>query len=136
MPDAEPQQISTLVWLFRSGGLVLLAWGVITALLAVIPVIWPNRKASLFVAVLALLPSVAGVISVYFAADAYIDMVAAPLPPKPTQFAQLTGSAMSRSFCGLLGSLFAMSVALLAIVRSTSSKFASHPVPTQASSPQ
>jgi hypothetical protein len=122
VPDVEPQQISTLVWLFRSGGLVLLVWGIISALLAIVPVVRPNRKASLIVGLLALLPVIAALFSVYFAAAEYASMAAAPVPPKPTEFAQVTGLAMSRSFFGLLGSLLAMSTALVAIVRSTAPK--------------
>lgn len=118
MPEAEPHQVSTIVWLLQSGGFVPLVVGLVVALIGIVPLIRPSAAAAAFVGLLALLPAIFGLISVYYAASEYAEMAASPIPPKPAEFAAITGRAMSSSFCALLGTLLAVVVALMAMWRS------------------
>jgi len=117
MLQAEPQQVSTLSWLLQSGGLPPLVLGLVFALIGIVFIIRPNRAASLILAFLSLVPAIFGLIAVYSAATAYAKMAASSTMPKPSEFAELTGLAMSSSFCGLLGTLLSVFIAVLAMSR-------------------
>lgn len=94
-----------------------LTLGSIVAVVGVICVVKPSRLASLIVALLSLLPAVCGMVVVYAAAVDYAQVAASPTPPKPAEFARLTGRAMGSSFFGLLGTVVPMFVAVLALSR-------------------
>lgn len=117
MPEFQPQQTSTIVWLLLSGGIVPLAFGLTLALFAIVFVIWPNRTASMIVAFLSMFPAIIGLIVVYSAAAEYTELTASPLAPKPAEIATLTARAMGSSFNGLLGTILPVFTALLALVR-------------------
>jgi len=119
VPEVEPPQIPTIIWLLQSGGLAPLAMGFVVAVLGIFFVIRPNHTASMILAFLSLLPAVFGLVAVYSAATAYGDMAKLPTMPKPSEFATLTGQAMGSSFCGLLGTILPIFVAILAMSRSS-----------------
>ena len=50
MPNDEPQQILTIIWLLTSGGLKLLALGLILAGIGLVLLIRPHRLASTILA--------------------------------------------------------------------------------------
>ena len=116
MPNDEPQQILTIIWLLTSGGLKLLALGLILAGIGLVLLIRPHRLASTILAFLTFLPVVVGAITVYSAASDYAEMAASPTTPKPSEFAELTGRAMSSSFCALLGTALAVFFAVLVLL--------------------
>ena len=117
MPEAQPQQIPTIVWLLQPGGIAPLALGLILALVGMVFVIRPNRSSSMILAFLSLLPAIIGLIVVYAAAAEYAEMARSRIGPKPAEFARLTGRAMGSSFCGLLGTILSVFVAILALAR-------------------
>jgi purine-cytosine permease-like protein len=121
MPEAQPQQIPTIVWLLKSGGVAPLALGLILAVIGIVLVIRPNRTASAILAFLSLLPAIFGLIVVYSAAADYAQMAVSPTPPKPAEFAAITGRAMSYSFCGLLGTILPVFIVVLALSRACKS---------------
>jgi hypothetical protein len=123
-PEAESDmyesnvQSSVLVWLVRSGGWPLLLLGLVFAAVGVLlMVIRPSRVAVVVHALLSLLPALIGLFAVYAAASDYSGLASSPSPPKPTEFAEVTGRAMSFSFFGLLGTLLASFFAVLALSR-------------------
>ena len=95
MPEAETQQIPTIIWLLQSGGWAPLAWGFIVALIGIVPIVRPKLNASIFVGILSLTPLIIGLFTVYFAASEFAEMAASTTPPKPAEFAEVTGRAMS-----------------------------------------
>ena len=121
MPDAQPQQISALVWMLQSGGLTLLALGLLLALVGIVLVFQPSRKGSEMLIFLSLLPGMIGMVLVYSAAADYVEMAASPVTPKPAELAQITGRAMSNSFCGLLATILPVFIAAMAISRTRKS---------------
>ena len=121
MPESQPQQISTIVWLLQSGGIAPLALGLILAFVGIVFVIRPNRTWSMTLAFLSLLPAIVGLIVVYSAAADYAEMARSPNAPRPAEFARLTGRAMGSSFCGLLGTILPVFVAILALARTAKS---------------
>ena len=121
MPVAQPQQIPTIVWLLNSGGFAPLAFGLVLAIIGIVLIIRPNRMASAILAFVSLLPAIVGLIVVYAAAANFAEMAVSPTPPKPAEFAALTGRAMSSSFCGLLGTILPVFTAVLALSRACKS---------------
>ncbi len=117
MPEPHTQQVPTLVWLLQSGGLAPLALGLVLAAIAIIFVVRPNRKASLILAFLALLPAIFALVVVYSATAEFNEMAMSPTPPQPAEFARITSRAMGSSFCGLLGTVLPAFVALLGLLR-------------------
>jgi hypothetical protein len=117
MPEAQPHQIPTIVWLLQSGGLAPLAFGVILAVVGIVFVIRPNRTGSLVFAVISLLPAIFGLVVVYSAAADYVEMAPSATAPKPAELARITGQAMGSSFFGLLGTIIPVFVAVLALSR-------------------
>ena len=117
MSEAQPQSIPTILWLLQSGGVALLALGLVLALIGIVLVIRPNRTASTLLAFLSLLPAALGLIVIYSAAATYGEMARSPSPPRPAEFAAVTCRAMSYSFCGLLGAILPLFVAVLALLR-------------------
>ncbi len=126
MPEAQSQQIPTILWLLKSGGFAPLALGLILSVIGIVLVIRPNRTASTILAFLSLLPGILGLIFVYSAATDYAEMAVSPRVPKPADFAAITGRAMSFSFCGLLGTILPIFVAVLALSRASNSVNALH----------
>lgn len=136
MPEGELQKIPTIVWLLQSGGFWLLVWGFIIALFGIKPLIRPNVAGTAIVGFLSLLPAIFGLVAVYSAAAEYAEMAASPMPPKPVEFAAITGRAMSYSFCALLGTLLGVSVAVAAMWRSGKRVNDSDTMPHRNSIPQ
>lgn len=117
MPEAEVQRVPTIIWLITSGGWIPLTLGIILAAIAIVVAIRPHRTAARSLALLSLLPSIVGIFLVYSAAQDYSDMAVSPNAPRPDDFARVTGHAMSASFCGLLGTMLAVSTSVLAMRR-------------------
>ena len=121
MPDEELQQIPTILWLLKSGGIAPLALGLLLAAIGIVFLIRPNRMASTILAFASLLPALVGLIVVYSAAADCAEMAVSPTAPKPAEFAAIIGRAMSNSFCALLGTLLPVFFAVLAMLRAFSS---------------
>jgi hypothetical protein len=118
MPDAQLQQVPTIVWLLHSGGVLPLAVGLTLAVIAVFFVIKPSRAASNALAFLSIFPAIISLVVVYSAAVDFADLAASPQARKPAEFAMITGRAMGSSFSGLVATILSMFTASLAVARS------------------
>ena len=119
MPEAQPpQQTSTIVWLLQSGDHAALVLGLTLSLVGIVLVRRPNRKASIVLAFLSLLPGIVGLFAVYSAASDYSDLAVSQRAPEPLEFLEITRRAMGSSFCGVIGTLIPIFIAVLALSRS------------------
>ncbi len=117
MQEVQPSVQPLIVFLLTGGGFPLLAWGLAVAAVGLVLLFRPSRNAGIVVLVLALVPALLGLIAVYSAAGDYTQLAVASEPPKPSEFASVTGRALSHAFCGLLGTFAGGLVGVLALGR-------------------
>ena len=111
-------QISTFGWLFRSATLWPAVFGILIAGLGIYCFIRPNRKLSLLVIFLSLVPALVGMPLVYSSAKEFTKLSSAETPPKPSEIVESVGSGLGTGVFSLFGTALPVYVASLALLRS------------------
>lgn len=110
--------IPTLRFLFASGGVVLLACGVVVTLWGVYSILKPERIGPILSQlVFTALVGVAAMIGVYSSAAEFIELAAAETAPKPAELSAAAGRAMSYGFVGLMATTIPVFLQTIAIRR-------------------
>ena len=111
-------QISTFGWLLRSASLWPAVFGILIAGLGIFCFVRPNRKLSLVVIFLSLVPALVGMPLVYSSAKEFTKLSSAETPPKPSEFVEAVGSGLGTGLFSLFGTALPVYVASLALLRS------------------
>lgn len=107
-----------LLYLFNSGGMLLVAAMLILAAIGIWMTVRPQVKASVFVfAAFAMAPGIWAISNVFLAASDFTAMASLPVAPKPAEFAEAVGRAMANGFYGLLATLVPMALTISAFMR-------------------
>lgn len=119
MPIEPSQQVlSPLRYLFLTGGISLTAIGAVMTIWGVINV-WRPRRAGLICAqsLLSLIPGAIAVVAIYLNCVRFQEMAGASSIPKPGEFAEVTGQAMSFGFFGLVSTMVPVFLGMCAFYR-------------------
>ena len=111
-------QISTFGWLLRSASLWPAVFGILIAGLGIFCFVRPNRKLSLVVIFLSLVPALVGMPLVYSSAKEFTKLASAETPPKPSEIVESVGSGLGTGLFSLFGTALPVYVASLALLRS------------------
>ena len=104
--EAEVVRISDFAFLLQAGGAPLLALGAGLAIWGFVNLLWPrNRHLILLQSLASLVVGIGAAVAVYGACHDFAELASLPNPPKPKEFAEAVGRAMSYSFCGLLATV-------------------------------
>lgn len=116
--ETDAPQMSTIVYLLRSGGSPFLAFGLLLAIAGIVLIlIRPSRTLVLIYAVVSLIPGLLAMVAVFGACSEFIEMSGSPQLLKPTDFANVAGRGMSCGFFGLFSTLISSLLAALAFFR-------------------
>lgn len=122
-PEAPAKLMSTIEYLLGAGGLPLLLIGLVLSVVGLLMVTRPvNRRAIAIYAILSLLPGVLAAYAIYSGCVEFREMATATATaelPKPSDFADVAGRAMSNGFWGTIGMILPSLLAIIAFARAS-----------------
>ena len=118
-PEAEVQQISTIMWLLKAGGFPFLLLGLIVAAIGLF-LAWrrTSRMTCILFAGISILPGLLTLLAIYAAFKQFGELAASPEVPKPSDLARVISYGTSAGFFGILGTMVSMTSAIAAFARS------------------
>lgn len=112
------QSISMVAFLLRAGWLPILSSGLVFSVWGIINLVRSSSPHQVLLqSLFSLLPGIMGIIAIY---SAYVDlarMATMTTAPKPTEFASVTGSAVSSGIFGIAGSIIPLTLGVFAMWR-------------------
>lgn len=116
--ETSVKVLSPIRYLLIAGGAPLVAFGIVMTIWGVINVLRP-RSAGLICAqsLVSMIPGAIAVVAIYLSSIRFQEMAGAPSLPKPTEFATVTGQAMSFGFLGLVTTMIPVFLGICAFFR-------------------
>ena len=126
-PEAEVQQVSTMMGLLRAGGFPFLLLGLIVAAIGLF-LAWrqTSRTTCILFAGISVLPGLLTLLAIYAAFRQFGEIAASPEVPKPSDLARVISYGTSAGFFGILGTMASMASAIAAFARSRDVESSQH----------
>lgn len=122
MPPEEPvQQVSLFSYLATNSPLPVVAVGLILVVIGIILVVSSkSRMAAKVYALVSPLPGILALVAIHGAHSRMATMASSSVAPKPAEFMGAVSAAVTAGFSGLIATILAMGLAIVAISRVSS----------------